>query len=362
VASLVAAAIRSQKGGPMSELQTHLGLTARTVIELSENDAVDKALAEQLCRRGRDIAASHPMKSRALAIAMVGVLAMPFLGLIPDSETKLERLQALIENQRAANDGSAVFAVDTSGLQVLMKNPGAQKDPVEQAVVENLAQLHNTYRDWVEGNEELMGSLVLKVNIDGSGAVTRVEPSASKLNDTKFVPTIVADVRSWKIPQDGGAEIIVPLLFIPKGMDAQTVVQWERTVRGPQASSPLPEFAKRPAPSIQPATWVTPLPNVQAAPQLGAVQAAAPLPAVKAVVAPVAKAKVDAKPVIFVKANRQLALRDHPRYSANAVREIDDQTRLSIVERRGDWLKVRLADGSSTGFVRKEYVSEPENG
>jgi hypothetical protein len=43
------------------------------------------------------------------------------------------------------------------------------------------------------------------------------------------------------------------------------------------------------------------------------------------------------------------------------VREVRESTQLSIVESRGDWLKVRTAAGDQVGFVRKEYVS-PLNG
>ncbi len=78
-------------------------------------------------------------------------------------------------------------------------------------------------------------------------------------------------------------------------------------------------------------------------------------------VAATAKPKAQAKALIVVVANRPLALRDNPRYSANSVREVREATQLSIVESRGDWLKVRTAAGDQVGFVRKEYVS-PLNG
>jgi len=40
---------------------------------------------------------------------------------------------------------------------------------------------------------------------------------------------------------------------------------------------------------------------------------------------------------------------------------VEEATPLSILENRGDWLKVRTAHGGVTGFTRKEYVS-PVNG
>jgi hypothetical protein len=61
--------------------------------------------------------------------------------------------------------------------------------------------------------------------------------------------------------------------------------------------------------------------------------------------------------LIAVKTNRSVAIRENPRFSARTVHEVDEDTELSIVENRGDWLKVRIADAGFVGFVRKEFVS-----
>jgi hypothetical protein len=44
------------------------------------------------------------------------------------------------------------------------------------------------------------------------------------------------DVRKWKFSRAGlkAAEIMVPMLFVPKGMDPNTVVEWERKIRNAQ--------------------------------------------------------------------------------------------------------------------------------
>jgi hypothetical protein len=52
-----------------------------------------------------------------------------------------------------------------------------------------------------------------------------------------------------------------------------------------------------------------------------------------------------------------VAIRENPRFSAKTVHEVDEDTELSIVENRGDWLKVKIADAGFVGFVRKEFVS-----
>ena len=100
--------------------------------------------------------------------------------------------------------------------------------------MENLARLHHTFNSWAERNQELMGSVSLKLLVDAHGNVVRVEPVNGHVNDSSFMKTVMDDVREWKFPGSGteAAEITMPLLFIPKGMDPEMIVRWERKVRG----------------------------------------------------------------------------------------------------------------------------------
>ncbi len=52
-----------------------------------------------------------------------------------------------------------------------------------------------------------------------------------------------------------------------------------------------------------------------------------------------------------------MAIRENPNFAARKVHEVDEDTELNIVENRGDWLKVKIADAGFIGFVRKEFVS-----
>ncbi|MDP9129909.1 MAG: AgmX/PglI C-terminal domain-containing protein [Candidatus Binatota bacterium] len=312
-------------------------------------------------------------KIRAMTIAMVGLLAMPLCGLMAGDENLWAKLQALIETERVTKTQSTVLAVDTLGLSVRSKSASAStKELFEQAAMEHLARLHHTFNSWSDRKQELMGSVSLKLMVDASGNVVRVEPMNSHVNNSSFVKTVIDDVREWKFPKGSAeaAEITVPLLFIPKGMDPEMIVQWERTVRRAPGDDDSPgALAIAPA---RPATKVTekaldiaaitPMQKEQksvaaapAQPQIAA------KPIAVATGAPTAKAKAQAKAIVVVVANRPLAMRDNPRYSANSVREVQEATQLSILEHRGDWLKVRSAAGGQVGFVRKEYVS-PLNG
>jgi len=74
----------------------------------------------------------------------------------------------------------------------------------------------------------------------------------------------------------------------------------------------------------------------------------------------VTQAKVQPSPAQTfprIKTTRAVALRQQPRFAAARVHEIDAETELSLLENKGDWLKVKVAHANSIGFVRKEYVT-----
>ena len=313
------------------------------IMELSDDAIVSTPGSLEVNLQPPDMA-KLKARIRAMTIAMVGILAMPLCGLMAGDENLWDKLESLIEAERATKTRSTVLAVDTSGLSVRSKSASAStKELFEQAAMEHLARLHHTFNSWSERKQELMGSVSLKLLVDASGNVVRVEPENSRVNNSSFVKTVIDDVREWKFPKGSteAAEITIPLLFIPKGMDPEMIVQWERKVRrGPgdgDALSHAPIAVARQA--ANGAEKVTGRTAVVATP----------------------KAKAQAKALIVVVANRPLPLRDNPRYSANSVREVREATQLSILETRGDWLKVRTAAGDQVGFVRKEYVS-PLNG
>jgi len=335
--------------------------------------AIELSLTKRVVELGQDAIVSTPdvveaypqlpnlakqkAKTRAMTIAMTGMLVMPLFGLMAGDEKLWEKLQSLVETERAAKTQGTVLAVDTAGLSVRSKSSSpTTKEIFEQAAMEHLARLHHTFNGWSERDQELMGSVSLKLFVDSSGNVVRVEPVNAQMNNSIFIQTVMEDVREWKFPNGGteAAEITVPLLFIPRGMDPEMIVQWERKVRsGPRDNSReklLPVATSRPIEENQKAIAAKP-----AAPPI------APKPSAVAKSAGAAKPKAEAKPLAVVIANRQIASRDNPRYSANSVREVEEATPLSILENRGDWLKVRTAQGGVTGFTRKEYVS-PVNG
>ena len=324
--------------------------------ELQQSETVAELINNEQASVGKQdgIGNKNVARIAVLAVVAIGILVIPLVTLLSSRAHLLPKLPIFIGSRaRPVNTGSAVLAVDTFGLSIQAKsNSASTREVLEQVAVEHLARLHRTYSRWADTNGDLMGSLLLKLTVDATGKVVDVDPLAAHVTNTSFTKTVMDDVRKWKFPKVGveAAEITVPLLFVPKGMDPDTVVQWERKVRSAQEGE-------------------TPAGDLRAANKapISAVGERTPtaLPSAPHVIQPsVAKSSTVhlAKPkteevLIAVKTNRSVAIRENPRFSAKTVHEVDEDTQLSIVETKGDWLKVKIADAGFIGFVRKEFVS-----
>jgi len=324
--------------------------------ELQRSETVTELINNEPASVGKQdgIGNNNVARIAVLAVVAIGVLMIPLATLLSNRAHLLPKLPIFIgSGARPVNTGSAVLAVDTFGLSIQAKNNSAStRDVLEQVAVEHLARLHRTYSRWADTNGDLMGSLLLKLTVDGTGKVVDVDPLAAHVTNTSFTKTVMDDVRKWRFPKAGVevAEITVPLLFVPKGMDPETVVQWERKVRSAQEGeaptgdlraankAPIPAVGERTPAALPPAPHV-----IQPS-------------TAKSSTVHVAKPKTE-EVLIAVKTNRSVAIRENPRFSAKTVHEVDEDTQLSIVETKGDWLKVKIADAGFIGFIRKEFVS-----
>jgi hypothetical protein len=308
--------------------------------------AIDQRTENRLDTTGRGGGNEISTRTAVLALVAIGILGIPFGILLSSRAYLIPTLPG--SHTRLVNNSSAVLAVDTFGLTIRAKNGSvATRELFEQAAVEHLARLHHTYSRWADRNRDVMGSLLLKLTVDETGTVVGVQPVASHVANASFAKTVMADVRNWKFPQGGveATEITVPLLFVPKGLDVDTVVQWERKVRsaeeaktsalGPRVAgtAPISTVAEHNQRSLPP------VPHSDHANKTR-----------------FSKPKTEEE-LVAAKTNRPLAIRENPRFSSKKVHEVESDTQLSILENRGDWLKVKIADAGFIGFVRKEFVS-----
>jgi len=320
-------------------------------LQQSETESVDEPVS---IGKQNGIGNDNVARIAVLSVVAIGILVLPLATLLLSRSHLLPKLPIFIGSRaRPVNSDSAILAVDAFGLSIQAKKDSAvTREILEQAAVQHLARLHRTYSRWADAHGDLMGSLLLKLTVDATGKVVSVDSLASHVTSSTFTKTVLDDVHKWKFPKAGveAAEITVPLLFVPKGMDPDTVVQWERKVRSAQegetSAADLRVATKAPI-SAEGERAPTALPSAPHVIQPSALKSST-----------VHSAKPKKEEVLIVaRTNRAVAIRENPRFSAKTVHEVDEDTQLNIVENKGDWLKVKIADAGFIGFVRKEFVS-----
>ncbi|HEY7167433.1 MAG TPA: AgmX/PglI C-terminal domain-containing protein [Candidatus Binatia bacterium] len=309
-------------------------------------------------RHGKTFIPERHKNSAKRLLVLGAVLAGPIL-----IATRFQRADAAGRPQRAiilaakqsssAKGESAVLAVDTLAVTVRARdNSRSLHDSFEQAAIQQIAAVQQTYRAWAQQKPELMGTLLMKLTVDDAGTVTRVDPLASRMSDHAFLDTVVADARKWKFPEGAdSAEVTVPLFFVPRGMDPNSVVQWERnmstTERTAIATNETAQSQTNSERKIDNSR------NTHNAPVR---------PAEASRKSPTSPGSAEATRTSVVPAitNRPITLRDYPLFSAKKISSAETGAQVTILERRGDWVRLRVKDSGLSGFVRKEFVS-PSN-
>src|SRR5919106_2238822 len=156
----------------------------------------------------------------------------------PKKEASASAKPAAIEQRqrpvRAMNLalGNMVFLAHDLGLTV--RNADGATDATKIAVrIENQLQgIRELYRQEVVNNPTLAGSMTLQFNVTPSGEVSQVREMSSRLNDSDFKRTILAEVSKWSFAElvDENLTVACPLLFVHEGMDITTLVRWEKSL------------------------------------------------------------------------------------------------------------------------------------
>jgi hypothetical protein len=226
------------------------------------------------------------------------------------------------------------------------------KKQVNAIVAGQLSELRRAYADWSQKDRNLMGSLLLKMRVDANGNVITAEEQTSRLTDAAFSEVILNEARKWKFPKSNGdtAEFIVPLVFVPRGMDPRTIVRWEKAFTssdvGTKAVSPLHITGPSAGESER---------ELSGNPD----QRRADLRNPKIALASAGKthtAEETPKNAIEYKTQRAVSLREKPRFAAATAEDIDPGTGISVLEAKGDWVKVKTRPSGKVGYVRKEYI------
>jgi len=193
----------------------------------------------------------------------------------------------------------------------------------------HLQRLREIYRQESGKNSRLVGSVLLQFEISPSGEVRNVRELSSRLNDGEFKSAILAEVAKWSfagiVPDN--LTVTCPLLFVREGMDIATLVAWEKSLENRGETTVPDRSAGKPAAAVV--------------------------------------AKTDLVKTAKLTANESqvkysTSLRKKPDFSSTALNTIAAGTKVTVLNKAGDWLEVRATADGPSGFIRREFVRPVE--
>jgi len=211
---------------------------------------------------------------------------------------------------------------------------------IRAKIESQLTDLRDLYRDESEKNSNLMGGILLQLEVSASGDLTSVRELASRIPDGSFKEDLLETVAKWDFAQMVTSPVIItcPLVLVREGMDIRTVLTWEKSLGlFDEKSSSIPISSLSRAASNPPTTQK----------QFGIRQIAGDRPGEQK---PVAKSSGN---VFEVKATT--LVRKEPSYKSSSISQISKGAKIVVAGVHGEWLEIH-ANGS-LGFIRKEFAS-----
>jgi hypothetical protein len=201
----------------------------------------------------------------------------------------------------------------------------------------HLQRLRDLYRQESDKNGALVGTMLLRFNIAPSGEVSQVSELSSRITDDNFKAAVRAEVAKWSFTDIVRENLTVtcPLLFVREGMDITTLVRWENSFAQGGAVVETSQRAESPSPMIA----------AKAEP------AKTPPPKAAKPVAATAQLTTNESEIKY-----STSLRRKPDFSSASLTAIAAGTKVTVLNKAGDWLEVRLGSAEPSGFVRKEFV------
>jgi Bacterial SH3 domain len=242
--------------------------------------------------------------------------------------------------------GNMVFLAQDLGFSVRnAKNGVTDASKISTRIESQLQGIRELYRQEVANNPTLAGGMILQFNVAPSGEISQVQELSSRLNDSDFKRAILAEVSRWSFADivDDNLTVACPLLFVHEGMDITTLVRWEKFLGNFGDKAAMSRPAANPAPTQQAKATEGP------ATAAGATKTALLTSEKKG---PTAGAK-EAKEFQI---KYPTALRKYPNFTSDSLVTFTTGTKVSVLNKQGDWLEVRSTNGGPTGFIRKEFV------
>jgi hypothetical protein len=240
-----------------------------------------------------------------------------------------------------------VFLAQDLGFSVRnAKDSVADMSKISARIESQLQGIRELYRQGVAENPTLAGSMTLQFNVAPSGEVSQVRELSSRLNDGDFKRAILAEVSRWSFVDlvDDNLTVACPLLFVHEGMDITTLVRWEKFLGNFGDKAAMGRPAANPTPTQQAKATESPA-TAAAATKTASVTSEKKGPTAGA-----------AKETKEFQIKYPTALRKYPNFSSDSLVTFTTGTKISVLNKQGDWSEVRSTNGGPTGFVRKEFI------
>jgi len=222
--------------------------------------------------------------------------------------------------------GNMVYFAQELGFAITgAKGDGPDTKKIAARIEGQLQAVRELYRQEVVKNPTLAGSLTFSFNVASSGEVSHVQELSSRLNDREFKKAVAAEVAKWSFAEVVSENLIVacPILFVHEGMDITTLVSWEKS---------LGSFAEKPALA---STAVSPVKHS----------------------APAGDKSIPAPAGREFQIKYATSLRREPNFSAVSLTALAVGTKVRVIGKQGDWLKLRATENGPMGYIRKEFVA-----
>ena len=161
---------------------------------------------------------------------LLGLVVMSVSLVQNNSGSSRDQTPPKVQAVRQDASVNRVLGVNDLGVRLWGGNQDAESaGQILQGSEVQVSSLVPLYEDAIQRQPDLMGSMVLQLNVDTSGAVTEVNEVYSRLKDPEFRESVIKQASKWKFigNRSGPLQIEYPLLFVPRSMDPMTLVRWE---------------------------------------------------------------------------------------------------------------------------------------
>ena len=237
-----------------------------------------------------------------------------------------------------ALDNMVFFAQELGFNVINARDEAVSEGKIALRIENQLQNVRELYRVEINKNPSLAGVVFLQLDVTPSGEVVQVKETGSKLADSEFKKAVIAEVAKWSFNDivSESLKVNCPLLFVHQGMDITTLVRWEKATAIANERS-----------MVQPAPMAK-----------GALRSGSSLPAtVKTTSVPTRGAPGNLPSGQVYQIKYATLLRKEPNFTAPALTSFTMGTKVVVQKKLGDWLEIRSADGSQTGYIRKEFVT-----